>query len=48
MRQSAQQGNTRTGAMAAPELAEEMVAATREVPPSSPGDALAIAEVRIA
>lgn len=48
MRQSAQQGNNRTGAMAAPELAEEMVAATREFPPSSPGDALAIAEVRIA
>jgi hypothetical protein len=48
MRQSAQQGNNRTGATAAPERAEEMVAATREFPSSSPGDALAIAEVRIA
>jgi ferritin-like protein len=48
MRQSAQQGNNRTGAMAAPERVEEMVVATREFPPSSPGDALAIAEVRIA
>jgi ferritin-like protein len=34
--------------MAAPEQADEMLAATREFPPSSSGDALAIAEVRIA
>jgi ferritin-like protein len=48
MRQSTRQGSNRTGTMAAPEWAEQMVAATREFPPSSPGDALAIAEVRIA
>ena len=34
--------------MVAPELADEMVAATREFPPSSPGDGRAIAQVRIA
>ena len=48
MRQSAQQGDNRTGIMAAGPLAEEMVQATQEFPPSSPGDAQAIAEVRIA
>ena len=48
MRQSARQGDNRTGTMVAPELAEEMVAATREFPPSSPGDGRAIAQVRIA
>jgi ferritin-like protein len=48
MRQSAQQGNNRTGIAMAGPLADEMVAATREFPPSSPGDALAIANVRIA
>jgi len=48
MRKSTRQGSNRTGTMAAPERAEQMVAATREFPPSSPGDALAIAEVRIA
>ena len=48
MRQSARQGSNRTGIMAAPERAKQMVEATREFPPSSPGDALAIAEVRIA
>jgi ferritin-like protein len=48
MRQSPQQGNNRTGAMAAGSLAEEMVQGTQEFPPSSPGDAQAITEVRIA
>jgi hypothetical protein len=48
MRQSPQQGNNRTGAMAAGPLAEEMVQGTQEFPPSSPGDARAIADVRIA
>jgi ferritin-like protein len=47
-RQSAQQGDNRTGIMVAGRLAEEMIKATREFPPSSPGDAQAIAEVRIA
>lgn len=47
MPQSAQQGNNRTGIMTAGALAEEAVAATREFPPSSPGDALGIAEVRM-
>jgi ferritin-like protein len=48
MRPSAQQGDNRTGIVAAGPLAEEMVQATQEFPPSSPGDAQAIAEVRIA
>jgi ferritin-like protein len=48
MRKSEPQDSSRTGIMAAPERAEEMLAATREFPPSSPGDALAIAEMRIA
>jgi hypothetical protein len=48
MRQSAQQGENRTGIATASARAEEMVAATREFPPSSPGDAQAIAGVRVA
>lgn len=48
MRQSPQQGNNRTGIVASGRLGEEMVAATEEFPPSSPGTAQAIAEVRIA
>jgi ferritin-like protein len=48
MQKSEPQDSSRTGIMAAPERAEEMLAATREFPPSSPGDALAIAEMRIA
>jgi hypothetical protein len=48
MRQSAQQGNNRTGIMTAGDLGQEMVTATREFPPSSGGDAQAIAAVRIA
>jgi hypothetical protein len=48
MRQSAQQGDNRTGTAIAGPLAEQMIEATREFPPSSPGDAQAIAEVRIA
>ena len=48
MEQSPQQGTNRTGIMAAGRLAEEMIAATREFPPSSPGSGLAMAEVRIA
>jgi len=48
MRQSAQQGDNRTGAVAAGPRAEKMLEATREFLPSSPGDAEAIAEVRIA
>jgi len=47
-RQSDHQIGNRTGIMAGPERAEEMLAATREFPPSSSGDALAIAEVRLA
>jgi ferritin-like protein len=48
MRQSAQQGPNRTGIMTAGDLATQMVEATREFPPSSGGDAQAIAAVRIA
>jgi hypothetical protein len=48
MRQSAQQGDNRTGIMTAGPLGEQMVAATREFAPSSPGDAQAIGEVRMA
>ena len=48
MRQSAQQGQNKTGIMQAGRLGEEIVAATREFRPSSPGDAQAIAEVRVA
>jgi ferritin-like protein len=48
MRQSAQQGENRTGTMTAGTLAEAMVAATQEFPPSSPGDAQAMAAVRVA
>ena len=48
MRQSAHQGENRTGIMTAGPLAEAMVAATQEFPPSSPGDAQAMAAVRVA
>jgi len=48
MSQSASQGNDRTGIMAAGDLGQEMLTATREFPPSSGGDAQAIAAVRIA
>jgi Rubrerythrin len=48
MRQSAQQGRNRTGILTADDRAAQMVEATREFPPSSAGDAQAIAEVRIA
>jgi hypothetical protein len=48
MRQSPQQGDNRTGIVASGRLGEEMIAATEEFPPSSPGTAQAIAEVRIA
>jgi rubrerythrin len=48
MEQSPQQGTNRTGIAVAARLGEEMITATREFPPSSPGSALAIAEVRIA
>ena len=48
MRQSPEQGNNRTGIMTAGPRADEMLAATREFPPSSPGDAQAMADVRIA
>jgi hypothetical protein len=48
MRQSAQQGNNRTGIMVAGARAEEMVKAPQEFRPSSPGDAQGIAAVRIA
>jgi hypothetical protein len=48
MRQSAQQGQNKTGIVKAGRLGEEIVAATREFRPSSPGDAQAIAEVRVA
>ncbi|HET9489207.1 MAG TPA: ferritin-like domain-containing protein [Methylomirabilota bacterium] len=47
MRQPPQQGNNRTGITASGGLGEEMVAATREFRPSSPGTAQAIAEVRV-
>jgi rubrerythrin len=47
MKQSARQGDNRTGIVAAGRLADEMVAATREFPPSSPGTAQAIAAVRV-
>lgn len=48
MNPSPQQGSNRTGITAAGGLAEAMIAATRQFPPSSPGSALAIADVRIA
>jgi hypothetical protein len=47
MTQSAQQGRNRTGVTTAGDRAGAMVEATREFPPSSSGDAQAIAEVRI-
>lgn len=46
MKQSPQQGTNRTG-MAASGLGDEMLAATAEFPPSSPGSAQAIAAVRV-
>jgi rubrerythrin len=48
MAQSARQGDNRTGIAASGGLGEEMVAATREFRPSSPGNGQAIAEVRVA
>jgi hypothetical protein len=48
MSQAPQQGDNRTGIARAGRLADEMVAATEEFRPSSPGNALAIADVRIA
>jgi hypothetical protein len=48
MTQSPQQGNNRTGILASGRLGEEIVEATREFRPSSPGTAQAIAEVRVA
>ena len=48
MAQSAQQGDNRTGTVTAGARADAMIAATREFLPSSPGDAQAIAAVRVA
>jgi hypothetical protein len=48
MRQSPQQGDNRTGLQAAGGRGEEMLEATREFLPSSPGTAQAIADVRMA
>lgn len=48
MRQSPQQADNRTGFMRSGRLGEEMLEATREFLPSSPGNARAIADVRIA
>jgi hypothetical protein len=48
MRQSPQQGDNRTGLQASGRRGEEMRAATQEFPPSSPGTAQAIADVRVA
>jgi hypothetical protein len=48
MRQSAQQGDNKTGIVAAGPRADKMLEATREFLPSSPGDAQAIAVVRVA
>jgi hypothetical protein len=48
MRQSAQQGENRTGILRAGALGEEIVRATREFPPSSAGTSQAIADVRVA
>jgi hypothetical protein len=42
------EGFNRSGLMTAPELGQEMIAATREFPPSSDGTSEAIAEVRVA
>lgn len=47
MRQSPRHGTNRTGIAAAGGLDAEMVAATQEFRPSSPGTAQAIAEVRV-
>jgi hypothetical protein len=46
--QSPQQGENRTGFMRSGPLGEQMLEATREFLPSSPGSAQAIAEVRVA
>lgn len=48
MTQSPQHGNNRTGIVAAGRLGEQMVEATREFLPSSPGTAQAIADMRVA
>jgi hypothetical protein len=48
MTPSPQQGKNRTGIMTSGGLGQEMAAATREFPPSSPGTAKAIADVRVA
>ena len=48
MKQSPQKGDNRTGIMTSGRRGEEMLAATREFPPSSEGTAQAIADVRIA
>jgi hypothetical protein len=48
MRPSPQPGDNRTGFMRAGRLGEQMLEATREFLPSSPGSAQAIADVRIA
>jgi hypothetical protein len=48
MKASPNQGDNRTGFLAAGPRGDEMLQATREFPPSSPGSAQAIAEVRIA
>lgn len=46
MRPSPQHGDNRTGLLTAGERGEQMIAGTREFPPSSGGTALAIGEVR--
>jgi hypothetical protein len=48
MRQSPRQGDNRTGIVASGGFGEDMLTATEEFPPSSPGSAQAIAEVRVA
>jgi rubrerythrin len=48
MSQTPGPGDNRTGITAAGSLGEQMVEATREFPPSSPGNAEAIADVRVA
>ncbi len=48
MTQTPQQGDNRTGAMKVEERTREMIAATREFPPSSDGSAHAMAQVRVA
>jgi hypothetical protein len=48
MKASPKQGDNRTGILSSGPLGEQMLEATAEFPPSSPGDARAIAAVRIA